>query len=250
MKEYELVVFGSTFFAAGVASEYKKSILVIEPKTKPGYEFIDTFHSGSISEYHPETNQGRKFLEYLNDNNLTDDSYILRWTPYLSDVITKSSADYLLMTDILNVAKEDKGYIVTIFNSMGKSEIFAKKIIDTRADFVERKTINFLVKGNPVCKDREELKIIGRYNGLSFVETELSIDDDYPCARKKAVEGYLYLKSIYEDISLIAIADEMYKKSSCEEKEVSMGYIQCFSSFYDNCIEAFDMGAKKGAEIL
>ena len=250
MKKYNLVVFGSTFFSAGLSASYKGSILVIEPKTKPGYEFIDSFHTGNIREYSPITCEGKAFFEYLHKCNLTDNSYILNWTSYLAKVITQTSADYLLMTDILNVRNEEGGYVITVFNSMGKSEIFAEKIIDTRVHLYEKKTINFLVKGNVICKAGENVGIIAVYNDLYLAEVKLDRDDDYPQARKKAMEGFIYLKTLSEDISLVAIADEMYKKSSIEKKELYSGYIQCPSSFYDNGIEAYDMGAKTGGEIL
>ena len=249
MKKYELVIFGFTFLSMGLCSAYKGNALIIEPKSKPGYEFIDAFHPGDVREYLPKTDEGKKFYAYLKENNLTDDTYILRWTPFVSGWI-ETKADYLFLTDIINVKKWDDGYIITIFNSMGKSEIFAKNIIDTRATEYCFKTINFLTKGKNANPESHGISLISVFGEYSIYQVELSSDDDYPQARKKVIEAFGYLKSISSDISLVAIADEMYKKASFKSKEISSGYIKSPSSYYDNPVMAFDEGAGMGSEIL
>ncbi|MBE7046302.1 MAG: hypothetical protein E7396_02685 [Ruminococcaceae bacterium] len=249
MKKYDLVIFGSTFYAAGICSAYKGSTLVVEPKTKPGYEFIDAYHPGSILEYTSISKEAKEFSDFLHLKKLTHDAYILRWTPYLSEMMLHTSADYLFLTDILNVRKSDEGYVVTIFNTMGKSEICAQRIIDTRATDLGSKTINFLTKGDAPLSENEDLKLIMEYEDYSIYERKINIDDDYPSARKKVVESFTYLKSLCDNISLVSIADEFYKRAAKAQTEISVGYLKCASSYYDNPIEAYDMGARKGEEI-
>lgn len=249
MKKYDLVIFGATFYAAGICSAYKGSTLIIESKTKPGYEFIDAYHPGNVLEYTPVTKQGRAFVEYLKENNLFDDPYILRWTPYISKKLLQISGDCLLLTDLVSVKECDEGFVITIFNTMGKSEILAQRIIDTRTIELEAKTINLLLKGKTPSVCDRNTRCIMKYMDYSIYEINLNVDDDYPSARKKAVESFDYLRSLCEEISLVAIADEFYKKAKEAQKETAPGYIICASSYYDNPIEAYDMGAKKGEEI-
>lgn len=249
MKKYDLVIFGSTFFAAGLCASCKGSKLIIESKTKPGYEFIDAYHPGNMIDYSPITKGGKEFLAYSDNNGLSRDSYILRWTPYLAKKIISSDVTHLFLTDIIDVREDMDGYVITVFNTMGKSEIFAKKIIDTRTTDYKIKTINFLTKGDAPLSEDKDLKLIMQYEDYSIYERKLSIDDDYPSARKKAVESFTYLKSLSDKIYLVAIADEFFKKATDRETELTKNYFICPSAYYDNPIEAYDMGAEKGEKI-
>ena len=233
MKKYDLVVFGLTFLAAGVASVYKGKTLIVESKTKPGYEFIDSFHSGKNYEIAMLTGAGKEFKSFLGDFGALPEKYIFSMTPYISKWIADKNINVLLMTNILGVKKDNDGYIITLFNSCGITEIFAKQIIDTRTDSYSLKTLNYLAKSEETDRDGKEYLVC---------EVEVSAEIDYAAARKKvysAFEGECSHK-------LVAVADEFYKKSDREESVSPEGYIKRYSSFYDNPLIAFDKGTQFG----
>ena len=243
MKKYDLVIFGLTFFGTGVATSYKGDTLIIESKTKPGYEFIDSFHTGKDFEKPMQTEAGKAFSKYMKGEN-AGVPHIYSKTPHISKWIADANINTLLFTNIIDVTKSSDGYVITLFNSYGKTKISAKQIIDTRTDSYIEKKLGFITLGGTVGEVLGESVCTAECDGYSL--WELDAQADYKDARSR-------IYSMFEEecsYSLVAVADEFYKKADVEGETSPEGYLKRYSTFYDNPIIAFDEGAKLGGELV
>ena len=239
MEKYDLVIFGLTFFGTGVASVFKGKSLIIEPKSKPGYEFIDSFHMGTGYENSVQTDAGKEFSEMM-----LPMENVFSKTPYISKWIADKNINALLFTNVIDVAKNNDGYVITLFNSYGKTKISAKQIIDTRTDSYIEKKLGFITLGGTVGEVMGESVCTAECDGYSL--WELDAQADYKDARSR-------IYSMFEEecsYSLVAVADEFYKKADVEGETSPEGYLKRYSTFYDNPLIAFDEGAKLGGELV
>ncbi|MGI6279526.1 MAG: hypothetical protein ACOYJS_03080 [Acutalibacteraceae bacterium] len=248
MRRYDLVIFGATFLGLGAAKASKGKTLIIEEKANPCGEFIDSFHSGSDYKAELITEEGRKFKAFFEDAGLCGNVFIPEWTAFVSSWICKNDIEVLLFTNVLKVEPEGEEYKITIFNSNGKSEIFAKRIIDTRTKSFVYKTLNAITYGGIFDSFHESIKVYPYNDKYSIAEFKMPDSFDYPAARKRVFELWATRPEEYKHILIAAVADLFYKKSDCEQTEVSKNYINAYSTYYANPFLAFDKGSALGGK--
>ncbi len=249
MKKYDLILLGATFLSLGIADVYTGKTLIIDSKTKPGYEYIDAFHNFSLNNTRLNTQKGVDFAEYLNSFDLYSNVYIPEWTAYVSKWIYEKSMSILLLTDVLEVQKLDNRlFKVIIFNSNGRQELYTKQIVDTRTKSPNKKYLNALVCGGNVDSFDSAMSVVNCCD-ISIIEVEIPIDYTYTRARERVVNLWQSRPAKYDMVKLAAIADVFYEEVNVDAVEVTAGYKEVYSTYYSNPLTAFDKGCKIGGEL-
>ncbi len=246
MKKCNTVIIGATFAAMGILDTHRSDTLVIENKAKPGYEYIDSFYCGDKWSF-DETDKG-SFLTFLKGYGILDKPYCFDWTPYIAKWICDMGAEVLFFTNVIRVNESDDGYVLTIFNSCGKSDIFAKNVIDTRTKEYDSKSLGFITDSKIKAPASE---ISEKYVGEDFCiyHYNLFSEDDYVTSREKIVSLIENTSVNKNHAHLIAIADEFYLKGERKRGVWDKNRKDIYSSSFDNPFVAYMEGKKIGAEI-
>ena len=245
MEFYDLVLIGASFFSLGAAYECKGRSLIIDSKAKPGYEFIDAFYNGEAYDRPIKTPKGRAFAQYFKQSGLLDTVYIPEWTPYLSRWICENEIDMLFFTSVLSVDKEGEYSKITLYNTMGKQEILARRIIDTRTEEFTEKQLNGLVCGGKVKAFGPSIKV-KEFEKISLVEFTVPENYSYTQARAHIFKIWEGRPEQYQSVKIAAIADQFFKRPALEKRVVSDSIWHYYSAFYDNPLLAFDKGCEIG----
>lgn len=246
MKNYNTVIIGATFSAMGILDTHKSDTLVIENKAKPGYEYIDSFYCDNNKGF-DETDKG-SFFTFLKDCDVSDKPYYFDLTPYVAKWLCDSGAKVLFFTQVMKMDKSEDGYVLTIFNSYGKSEIFAKNVIDTRTKEYDSKSLGFITDSK-IAVSVPELSEKYISEDFCIYHYNLSSKDDYVTARRKIVSLIKNTQVNKNNAQLIAIADEFYLKGEKKKGMLDINYKEIYSSSFDNPFVAYNEGRKMGAEI-
>jgi len=249
VKKYDLILIGATFLSVGIAKAYKGKCLIIEPKAKPGYEFIDSFAVGENYDKELLTDEGRAFKNYFESEELCDNPFTPEWTAFLSNYICKNNIDILIFTNVLKVEQNDNSNKLTIFNSLGKGEILADRVIDTRTNSIAYKTLNAVVYGEEFYEFCDGIKEIYRKDLVRIVEFKMPASYDYPEARNAVYSIWKGRPEELNDTRLAAVADIFFEKSDVENKNISLGYDEIYSTYHANPFLAFDKGILFGGAL-
>lgn len=246
MEKYDLVVLGATFLSLGLVKGYKGKSLIIESKAKPGYEFIDAFYNGENYENKCETAEGKAFKEYFEKAELLKKAFIPEWTAFVSDYICKNNIPVLLFTNVLKIEDTDNCKKLTIFNSAGKSEILAEKIIDTRTNSFEFKTLNAVVYGDEIATFDSSMTVVYTDGKVHLIEFKIPNGYDYPEARNAVYTIWAKRPEKLRGTQIAAVADVFFEKSDIESFKIDEKHSELYSTYYENPFIAFDNGCKIG----
>lgn len=246
MEKYDLILIGATFLSVGIAKGYKGKCLIIEPKAKPGYEFIDAFAKTSDYDKACVTEEGKNLKKYFCDEGLLDNPFIPEWTAFLSNYICENNIDILLFTNVLKIEPFEGSNKITIFNSLGRSEILAEKVIDTRTNSFSQKTLNTVVYGDEFFAFNDALKEIYRKESVRIIEVTIPNGYDYPEARQLVYSIWANRPQELMETRIAAVADIFFEKSDIKSRSVNSGYDEIYSTFYENPFIAFDEGVSIG----
>lgn len=246
MEKYDLIIIGATFEAFGIADSFKGTKLVIEEKAKPGYEFIDSFHNGTDYDKEPETKEGKEFKEFLDEKDMLGKIYVPEWAAYLSSWICRKNTPVLLMTNVLKITEYDGGYRLTVFNTEGINEFYAKQVIDTRTKDFCGKTLGAAIYSGRFESFHEDMKITGLTDTLTVVEVDVPDDFTYAKGREKFYEIWKNRPEQYAGCLVAAVADIFFKKSPVKDRKISDNYTEVYSTYFANPLLAYDGGAKIG----
>lgn len=246
MKKYDLVLIGATFLSVGIAKAYKGKCLIIEPKAKPGYEFIDSFAETTGYDKECVTEDGRNLKKYFCDEGLLDNPFIPEWTAFLSNYICKNNIDVLIFTSVLNIEQIENTNKLTIFNSLGKGEILADKVIDTRTNSFSYKTLNAVIYGDEFFAFDDALKEIYHKDLVRIIQVKIPNVYDYPEARNMVYSIWAKRPEELKETRLAAVADIFFEKSDIKSHPLCSGYDEIYSTYYENPFLAFDEGVSIG----
>lgn len=248
MERYDLVILGATFLALGAAKAYGGKSLIIEEKTKPGFEFIDCFHNGDGYTQALKTDEGRRFRSFLEQYGLCERLYIPEWTPYVSKWICENDIPVLLFTKVLGVQREAGMYKLSVYNTGGRQALYANKILDTRTKAFSQKTLNAIVFGEHAESFSEDLSVLPCGGQTSIAEIKVPGDADYPSARAKVFSLWENRPEKYSNLVISAVADEFYKKPDRAYGKNTPHYKEVYSAYYANPFLAFDKGCEIGGD--
>lgn len=246
MEKYDLVLIGATFLSVGIAKGYKGNCLIIEPKAKPGYEFIDSFAETTGYDKECVTEDGKNLKKYFSEEGLLENPFIPEWTAFLSNYICKNNIHVLLFTNVLKLEEIENSKKLTIFNSLGRSEILADKVIDTRTNSFSYKTLNAVIYGDEFFPFNDALEEIYRKDSVRIVKVTIPNGYDYPQAREMVYSLWANRPEELKDTRLAAVADIFFEKSDVKSRSISSGYDEIYSTFYENPFLAFDEGVSIG----
>lgn len=249
MENYDLVLIGSTFLAVGIAKGFKGKCLIIEPKGKPGYEFVDSFNMGSAYNKKCVTKACKEFKEHLKNHELFADLFVPEWTAFFSEYICKNNIDILLFTNVLKIENFENGKKLTIYNSLGKGEITAERVIDTRTNSFTYKTLNAVVYGDEFYPFAGGMTETYHRDNVRIVEFRIPNGYDYPQARDLVYSLWASRPEKLKDTRIAAVADIFFEKSDIENTTIDFCHSEMYSTYYENPILAFDKGVSIGGAL-
>lgn len=243
--EYDLIILGATFLSLGAAKAFNGKCLIIDEKTKPGYEFIDAFKNGN--------NYSRKYLRseeiksFFEEKALLENVFIPGWTTHICKWIGENNLSFLLMTNVISVEKEEGRFKLLIHNVNGRSVIYTKKLLDTRIKKADRKFLNAVVS-NKEGIDYNLCENLVKINETTAIfEFEVPSCTSYIEARQSLYEAFKNRKD--KKLKIAAIADCFYETENDFERKIDENYLHCSSSSFENPFAAFDYGFKIGEEM-
>lgn len=269
--EYDVIVIGATFSAAGFLSGYKGKALVLERRNHAGYEFISALRFGTFGKA-PETDEGKALLSELEKRG-DFGKFGVKVLDFASTLYSKLlGKDVLFGMDILDIKKTDGGFEISVIGLNGIEKFTAKKVIDTTVKpcMIKEKSINMLVCRPVSCTkplpkaDNVTVSESGFENDV-IVKFALPTEADHIAARgaiynytvsddfktfseEEKAPGFDYGKIKPEDLTdfiVENIADEFdittKEKDILTEKD---GIVYLTSVSYDNPIIAYDEGVK------
>ena len=130
MKELrvERLIFGATF--TGVSAALNKDSLLIERTALIGSEFVDCLNEKPAKEsgYKNEFTETLKRKNAVNENGAV---YLAAAMFELCDIIKKKGLKIMMLTEVIEIKKNNGLFEVLLFNCDGYSTVFTQEIIDT-----------------------------------------------------------------------------------------------------------------------
>ncbi len=276
MKKLSLLVIGATFYGISAAATVMKTIidsdnnkvLVIEKTMLLGSEFIDSMNIKQCDgEYNTEPAQ--EFMKDMISRGLLNEKgevHVFPVAGMLAVFVKAGRIPVLLMTDIVSTEKGNGGYIVTLFNSDGFTQLFTKRIIDTTSEGVLPAFKYDISYNKSICAmlmsdggknpdnyaDGNTQVLKGRFPDEYVLKVGLDIEDSWPVAREK-LHNYWCSKASTEfagwKIASIAAAFA-YDFQNCPfTKNIAENIIWHPSAAYPDMLSAFEGGTSCTASL-
>ncbi|MDD5603909.1 MAG: hypothetical protein PHG48_07560 [Eubacteriales bacterium] len=141
LKYYKKIILGATISGIAAALSYSSrgDVLIIESSMLLGSEFIDSMNikSCDLSLRNNISETACYFLSDLEKRGLIDDSGRLHVFPVsgvLASYIRQSCINILLMTAVVSVKPSGEGFVITIYNADGFSDVHTSMILDTTSE--------------------------------------------------------------------------------------------------------------------
>lgn len=255
-KYYDYAVLGATFLGLGAALSMENAV-VIEKGGLFGAEFVNSYKVCEPKVMKPETTLGKEFLENLEKRGLVSEYGEIYPAPavyVISSYLKEKSLDILLMTEIIDIKKEDGYYEIMVYHYNGFETIYAKEILDTTNLGIghdKAKSHAFQKQLNTIMYNPDGVKIEGMsYNCQNKLYT-YTVPVEPDTSRYDAVERLCSMEKVFTEknlkISSIA-SDFSYTAEPCRE-EVGTRFTWIPSTAYANLVEAFEMGVQFAEEV-
>ncbi len=241
---YDVIVFGATFFAVGIASQLGDKCLIVEKRPSAGYEFISALSFGTSYDKELKTDEAKALQKTYEERNFITENRVCLFPCSAPFYKLLENKNVLLNTEIVSAEKKEDYFVCTTYGVSGYKTFEAKKIIDTRENenICVSKTFNLLIDG-----DTSELSSDIAYEKWGFenqyvIKMPVSVDASYFEARREA-------KKIIENLpvshKLVLSADTFdYEiKKDCITAELQP------SKSFDNPLLSFDAGVTLGKEL-
>lgn len=246
-RQFELIVFGATMFAAGCA-KHGGDMLVIEKGETAATDYVNCINK--INARLSQKNEKTKELEdRLRRAGLISEDGMVHIYPlegicatYLKNVCI------LFNTEVLSVSSCSGGFEVKVYNPInGFMSLAAKKVIDTTAngcfenqEFYDRKLLCAEVQGSPSGAAAEIVK--GRYDDEYACCIEVDRDCDYHGAVKRIFEKWNDICKT-EKLKMTAVAPRfLYSYSNPFRREIECGFSFVPSVSFGDIGYAFEEG--------
>ncbi len=249
---YDVIVIGATFTAAGLVQAYGDKCLVLERRPQAGYEFLNAAKFGTDYAEKLVSDEAIALEEQFVEKNAFDGDRICLFDCASSYYKLLEGKNVLLNMEIVSVEKIDGGFEVTAHGVSGYRTFTAKKVIDTTVhkDMVEAKTLNLLVNTDeenaaPLPADLKTEK--WGYEEDTLIKCAVAVNDGYIEARRAVAALIDALPAEYRVAFVADCFDYEVKSGYPVEKD---GIVYMPSAAYKNPLLAFDAGvlyAKGGA---
>lgn len=240
---YDVLVFGATFAAAGIAARCGESCLVLEPRLQAGYEFFGALQFGSHynKPVHGEEAQQllRKFLQAENGYYCCD-AHIY---PFFHPDHT------FFATQIVSVEQKDGIFHCVTHGVDGFRTFEARQVVDTRCQVQTAlsKTYNLLIRSSsPPCFSNVSAEKAGMEDHY-VLQCPVSLSCGYAEARAEAQK---VIQKFSEDQRVILFANEFDYQFRAETPKIEDGIRYSPSKAYENPVLAFDAGLSMGKELV
>ena len=246
--EYDVIVLGATFAAAGIVEALGDRCLIIERRPQAGYEFINSLKFGCGYNKTLKTDVAKSLYRKFEQNGAFngDRVCLFECAPHFYSLLLDKNV--LLSTEIVSVEKVDDLFTVTTHGVSGYRVHKAKTVIDTRTlpDEITEKWLNFIVNTDSGSKLPEglDIKSFG-YECDTVIRCKVSLDDDYKDARKKVFN----LAATLQGYKVAMVADEFEYSFKGEAVKSGNGIILMPSQSFANPLLAFDAGVILGGEL-
>ncbi|MBR5157872.1 MAG: hypothetical protein IKW59_08925 [Clostridia bacterium] len=248
--EYEVIILGATFAAAGLIEKYKEKALILERRPQAGYEFFNAINFGCEYDAELKSDESKMLFERFKAKNIFTGERICLFDCAYDFYKCLADKNVLLNMEIISIQKEQNGFLVTAHGVSGYRTYKAKRVIDTRVhkDMILSKTLNAVLKTsglkNFVLPENIKMEKWG-YGDDIVVKCMLLPDDDYISARRKLFGTF---ENMHEDLKPLLVADAFdYKlKDGCVAEKDGIYYMP--SCAYKNPLLAFDAGVVYASE--
>ena len=246
---YDVAILGATFLGLGAALKMKRAI-VIEKGNFFGAEFINSYKVCKSKLIHSKTELGDHFVRNLRSRKLISENGDIYQAPamyVLSEYLKEKSIEILLVTETIEVKRENGDYYITVYHAKGFETIVAKTLLDTTLDGIGVRE----KEGRKLCKTLNSIMFNPKKNmidNLSYNMASGLYTYVLPISLEKtkfeAMEDFFAMGNMLyaNDMKISSIAPEFSYHLDPFEREVENGHIWNPSVAYTNLVEAFDMG--------
>ena len=242
--QYDVIVLGATFAAAGIVQKCKERCLVLERRPQVGYEFFSSLNYGKNYDADVCSSEAKELKDaFCNREAFMEDRVCISDCASLVYRMFQNSP-ILLNMEIISVNKETDGYTVIAHGVSGYRKFKANKLIDTRVreDMILSKTFNVMVNGE-IEKLSEIFGDIAMekwgYQKDAVLKIPVSVDADYISARKAVLN---LTPKMPDDIKILMSADDFDFKIKQGYPKCEDGVLYLPSAMYENPLLAFDAG--------
>ena len=248
--QYDVIVIGATFTAAGLLQGYGDGCLILERRPQAGYEFLSALKFGSGFDQPLQSAEAKALRAGFEERGAFEDGRVnLFDCASLLYARLKGKNVMLNMTPV-QIEKDGDGFAVTAHGASGFRSYRAKHLIDTtvRPDIIAEKSLNALINSDtetaPFPGAAEEK--IGCPGDL-LLKCGVPADADYAQARRALAEKINALPPAYKLAVIADCFDESVKGTYPAEKD---GITHLPSCGFANPLLAFDAGVvfAKGGE--
>ena len=243
--QYERVILGATFAAAGLVFNGGSNTLVIESKPQAGYEFIGALNFGTGYDEPLKTQEARALYEKFKQKGAFADGKACLFDCASILYSYFLERDVLLCTNIVKIDQNNGIFRITVHGVKGFRTFYTKEIIDTRCndDNILKKAFHAWIRpGKTAMQIPENLEkelLFGIFENTFILKLNIEKECTYPQARKKLDN---LLKNELSGFKLGLSADCFAvtpKQSGVFKKE---GMVQIPSCGFCNPLQAFDAG--------
>lgn len=263
---WPLVICGATGAGLGIAAAAGEKALLVERSALIGHEFIASYNPGDGWASPPESAFAQKLQSELLERNLLSAEGLVHlpaMPPVLFRFVRERQQRVMLMTEIIEVSRRGKQWVVTMHNASGLQRIVTDRLIDTtptavslpgwQAPFLSR-SINALMAADtdvlantllPASTDAASW-FQGLMPGEAIVKMSLEGADDWQTARFGLHSWWQREHASFRPWTLAAVADVFEVRTDVEEYRLDERWDWFPSSSYANLLQAFDAGYRKG----
>lgn len=238
---YDVIVFGATFAAAGIAEKFKEKCLVLERRLQAGYEFYGALRYGAGYDKPLRRKEASDLFEKFQKNG----------TPYGNDTLIYpffKQCTTLFGTEIVSVEKNGDAFLCTVHGVDGYKTFFSKAVVDTRfhAKYALSKTFNLLMESKDFPHFDGILAKAADSEGRFVLQVPVPLSFTFQEARKEALKIVGKFSSTQK---LIYSANEFDYRASDNLSPEENGVRLFPSKAFKNPVQAFEGGLILGEEM-
>ena len=241
--QYDWIILGATFTAAGMASVLGDRALILESRPQAGYEFISAMKHGTMPT-EPGTPGAKALYDDFVEKGVFDGEIPCLFSAAVPFYERLRGKNILLNLTPVEAERVEGGFRVTAHGVSGFREFTARRMVDTRVHpwQIAEKRLNLLI--TPPAGEIPAVKY--GPDGDLLISCPLSLTDDWPAARQKAAE---LLKKLPAEARLLITADEFdYSLQPIPLLENGIDHLP--SAGFANPVEAFEAGERFAKEVV
>ena len=248
--DYDVIIIGATFTAAGLVKAYGNRCLVLERRPQAGYEFLNAINFGTDYDTPLKSCEAKELYTKFKEKDAFDGERLCLFS--CAELLYRifEGNNIMLNMEIISINKAEDGYEVTAHGVSGWRTFTAKKIIDTtvRSEMIEEKSLNILVNADKETElilpenIKAETKRWG-YEGDTLIKCFVDKDANYIAGRSQVANVIEQLPKEYK-VALVADSFDHAVKPGYPKVENGILYIS--SCGYKNPLLAFDAGVVYG----